>query len=307
METFHSKNYGLSEPFLDKLEHNLGPNKQDMEFVVEHAIHDAVEFGYDGYTIDGQYADAALIGVESKDKAYIGKTMAYDELPEDVRSVNAKLAPVLQYYQYRGFLSTEIRSNADGAFLIDPCCRAGSPPNELYQMMIGNLAEILWHGADGTMIEPEYTAKWGAELMISSEWAMTDWQPVEFPPDIRENVKLRNLAVRNGKHYYIPDKSGCSAIGAIVATGNSAQAAIDACREIAEQVEGQGIEMHPDALDEARDDLTEFLADKSGGRRRGKRRKAIPDMADIDMSDIHPLLGHPDAPGTGFEDEHADA
>lgn len=262
METFHSKNYPLAEPRLDELEHNLGAKKKVMEFIVEDAINDAIEVGYDGYTIDGRYAKGAIVGVEVKDKAYVGRTMRYADLPADVRSVNDKLAPALKGYKYRGFISTENRCNKDGAFLIDPCARCGSPPNELYQTMIGNLADIIWNGADGILIEPEYTAKWGAELLLTSEWAMTNWQAVEFPKKFRENVKLRNLAIIDGKYYYVPDKSTCSAIGAIVATGDTPQSAIDACRKIASQVEGHHLEVAGEALDEARDDLAAFLGDK---------------------------------------------
>jgi hypothetical protein len=50
-----------------------------------------------------------------------------------------------------------VRCTKDGkAYLIDPCCRAGSPPNELYQLMISNLADVIWYGAEGLVIEPEF-------------------------------------------------------------------------------------------------------------------------------------------------------
>lgn len=262
METFHSKNYALVEPRLDELEHNLGAKKKVMQFIVEDGINDACEVGYDGFTVDGRYAKGAIVGVEVKDKAYLGRTMAYRDLPDDVRSVNDKLTPALKKYKYRGFLSTEIRCNDDGAFLIDPCARCGSPPNEVYQMMIGNLADIVWNGADGIMVEPEYTAKWGAELLLTSEWAMTNWQAVEFPKKYRDNVKVRNLAVIDGKYYYVPDKSACSAIGAIVATGDTPEAAMEECRKIAKTVEGHHLDVASEALDEAHDDLKGFLGDK---------------------------------------------
>jgi hypothetical protein len=54
-ETFHSPKYSLVEPRLDEIEHSLGPWKRHIEFVVEEAIDDAVEIGYDGFTIDGMF------------------------------------------------------------------------------------------------------------------------------------------------------------------------------------------------------------------------------------------------------------
>lgn len=262
METFHSKNYGLIEPRLDELEHNLGAKKKVTEFVIEDGINDAVEVGYDGYTVDGRYAKNAMIGVEIKNAAYIARTMRYADLPQSIRSVNDGLSPALKGYKYRGFLSTEIRCNDDGAFLVDPCCRCGSPPSELYQMMIENLAEVVWNGSEGTLIEPEYSAKWGAELIIMSEWSMTNWQAIQFPKKYSVNVKIRNMAVIDGKSYYIPDKSQCSQIGAIVAIGKTPQTAIDECLKIAETVEGHDIMIDCAALDKAREGLAEILGDK---------------------------------------------
>lgn len=264
METFHSKTYALSEPRLDELEHNLGAKKHIMEFIVEAGINPAIEAGYDGYTVDGKFAKGALVGIEVKDKSYVGKTMRYRDLPDSAKSVNAKLAPLLKKYGYRGFFSSEIRCTPDGgAYLIDPCARSGSPPNELYQLMIGNMADILWEGSEGTIVEPEYKAKYGAMLLLTSEWAMTNWQAVEFPKELRDHVKLRNLTIIEGKYYYVPDKSHCSAIGAIVAMGDTAEAAIEECREIAEQVHGHYLEVAADSLDEAHEDLKKYLGDKA--------------------------------------------
>lgn len=286
METFHSKNYALSEPKLDRIAHSLGAKQKIMEFIVEAAINPAIEIGYDGYTVDGRFAKNALVGIEVKDKAYVGRTMRYADLPDAVRSVNEKLKPALKRYGYRGLISTEIRATPDGkAYLIDPCARAGSPPNEVYQMQMTNLPEIFWEGSEGTLIEPEYAAKWSAELLLTSESAMDDWISVGFPPELREHVKLRNLAVVEGKHYYVPDKSGCSAMGAVVALGDTAQQAIDRCKEIAEQVEGDGIDVACDALDAAYADLQSLLGDdkpKSRTQRKAEelaKRGAISDKA----------------------------
>ena len=121
-ETFHAPNFKHAETQLDELEHNLGAKKKIIEFIVEDAINDAIEVGYDGYVIDGKFAKHAILGVEVKDKAYVGKTMNYERLPETAKDVNAKLAPTLKEYGYRGFISTELRCTKDGkAYLIDPC------------------------------------------------------------------------------------------------------------------------------------------------------------------------------------------
>lgn len=255
METFRSKNYKLIEPRLDELEHTLGAKKKIMEFVVEAEIPDAVEVGYDGYCIDGKFPEKATYGIEVKDKGFIMKTTSYASLPEQVRSVNEKLSSTLKDYEYRGFLSTEIRVTDGGkkAYVIDPCARMGSPPGELFQLMITNWPDILWEGSHGTIVEPKFAAKWGAELLLISEWADKNWQAVEFPKSLREHVKLRNLTIIDGKHYVTPGAVGHSEIGAVVALGDTMQEAIDECRRIAEKVEGHYLEAIPACLDEAQE------------------------------------------------------
>jgi len=258
-ETFHAPNYAHAETQLDELEHNLGAKKKLIEFTVEDAINDAIEVGYDGYVIDGKFPKTAALGVEVKDKAYVGKVMRYERLPENIKDCNAKLAPTLKGFGYRGFISTELRCKDDKAYLIDPCCRMGSPPGELYGIWIANLAEIIYEGAGGIVVEPEYTAKFGAMCLLLSDWADNNWQQVEIPKKYKDNVKLRNSCVIDGETYCVPQWTGMPEIGAVVAVADSAQTAMDQVKEIAEQVHGHSIEKPHDALEQAWDDLKEIM------------------------------------------------
>jgi hypothetical protein len=277
METFGAKEYAHVEPRLDELEHNLGALKKIMEFTVEKGIPDAIETGYDGVCIDGKFPKNAMTGVEVKDEAYLMKTVRWSELPEPVRRVNELLAPALKRYGYRGFISTEVRCTDDGkAYLIDPCCRAGSPPNELYQVMIENLAEVIWYGAEGIVIEPEFRAKWGAEVLLISDWADKNWMHVTFPEEVRENVKLRNFCLIEGEYYVIPQWTGCAEIGAVVAMGDTAEQAIEECKRICALVEGHLLDKPTDALDIAREQLAEVLGpDKKMSKEQRDAEKAF--------------------------------
>lgn len=275
METFGAKTYEKVEPRLDELEHNLGALKKVMKFTVEQGIPDAVETGYDGYTIDGKFPKNAMTGVEVKDEAYLMKTVRWSELPEQVRSVNEKLAPALKKYGYRGFLSTEVRCTDDGkAYLIDPCCRAGSPPNELYQLLMSNMAEAIWYGAEGIVIEPEFKAKWGAEVLLISDWADKNWMQVSFPKEVADNVKLRNFCMIEGEYYVIPQWTGSAEIGAVVALGDTPDQAIAECKRICELVEGHLLDKPVDALDIAREQLDKVLGpDKAESKEQKKARE----------------------------------
>lgn len=255
METFHAPDYRLIEPRLDEIEHTLGAKKHIQEFIIETPINPAIEVGYDGYVIDGKFPQTALYGVESKDAAYIGQVVPYDKLPEGVKTVNRGLSGLFRDWTYRGFFSSEIRVKGDKPYLIDPCCRMASPPGELYQYMITNLADILWHGAMGELVEPEFREQWGAQLVMRSSWAEHNWMAVDFPPSIRENVKISYLTRINSRYYFIPQPVQMAEFGSVVATGSTPDEAIKNVKKVAEKIEGYGIKFNYQALDEAREDM----------------------------------------------------
>ena len=262
METFHASKYEAVDARLDELDYKLGPKADLIEFIVEDNTGPAIEVGYDGYTIDGKFPDYCLVGVEAKDTAYVAKQMKYTKIPEAVRDVNTKLSPQLKKYKYRGFLSTEIRNTEDGhAFLIDPCCRMGSPPGELYQIIVKNLGEVIWYGAEGVLIEPEFAGKWGAELIMKSEAAAEGWIKVTCPKEYEDNVKLRYYTEYDGSRYVIPQANKMMFVGAVVAFGNTAKEAIDKCGAIAKKVDAFEIDSQPEALEKALEDLKEIIGD----------------------------------------------
>lgn len=259
METFHSASYALIEPRLDELDHAFGAKKELIEFVVEKPIDAKVEVGFDGFTIDGKYPANALYGVEKKDAGYVGEVVPYLGLPESVRSVNAGLSPLFKHLNYRGFWSSEIRVTEDGTpYLIDPCCRMASPPGELYTFLIDNLAEVIWHGARGELVEPKYRYKFGAELILKSAWAEAHWQPIDYPGSISENVKLHYATHINDRAYYVPQQIEMPEIGAVVAGGDTREQAIKNVIAIAERIEGYDIKFDPAALDEAAKGMDEL-------------------------------------------------
>ena len=260
METFHAKNYKLIEPRLDELEHSFGVRKKIAEFIVESPIEPAIEVGYDGYTIDGKYPSSALFGVEVKDTAYLGSVVPYDSLPAGVKTVNKNLKPFFQETSYRGFWSSEIRVKNGVPFLIDPCCRMASPPGELYSFMIENLADVIWNGAVGDVVEPKFSGSWGAQLVMRSNWAEENWQPVEYPNSVKDHVKLHYCTMIEGKSYYVPQSIQMAEIGSVVASGSSADDAMTNCIKIAEKISGYGIKFQFEALEQANDDMKKLKA-----------------------------------------------
>lgn len=253
-ESFHSKNYRVVEARLDLIQKGLGPLGKVTEFVIEQPLPDRVEIGVDCWTVDGKYPKNLLAGIEVKDKGYVGAFGPLAKLPKPIHTVNKGLAPIFKKYGYRGPFSTEIRTNGpDDAYLIDMTCRLPSPPNEIYQEMYLNAAEIAWHGANGVMVEPKPRAKFGAMVMLKSIWGDENWQPVYFPKENREYVKLINQIVIDGVHYTSPQHEGLDTIGGAIGFGDTAEAAGEAALEHAKEIEGPGIDYSKDAVKEALD------------------------------------------------------
>jgi hypothetical protein len=125
--------------------------------------------------------------------------------------------------------------------------------------MMANLADAIWYGAQGIVIEPEFRAKWGAEVLLISEWADQNWMHVSFPDEVRDNVKLRNFCCIENEYYVIPQWTGSAEIGAVVALGDTPDQAIAECKRICELVEGHLLSKPVDALDIAREQLDEIL------------------------------------------------
>jgi hypothetical protein len=250
-ETSHALNYKTFEPVLDEWEHNLGKIKTIKKFLVEKNI-EAVETGMDCYTVDGKYPEKTLVGIEVKDLGYVGRILDYTDISDKITDFNKKTAPLFAAYGYRGFFSTEIRvSEKYPPYMVDFCARAGSPPNELYQLMYKNLAEIIWYGANGFMIDPVTEYEYGVEALIHSSWADKNWQAVDFPAKYRENIKLRNACYVDGRYYAVPQSVGLPEIGAVVGEGHTMDEAIAKVKEVAESIEGHYIEIKIESIDTA--------------------------------------------------------
>lgn len=262
-ETFRHDSYQLSEPRIDELEHTLGPAKVNYEFIVEDEIPEAVEVGYDGFTIDGQWPSHAMCAIEIKDCGMIGSALPYGKLPEPVRHVNSKLSDALQRYRYRGFLSTEIRYTKEKKpYFIDPCCRLGTPSNELLQELFSDWPQVVWDGATGKVTSPKIKNNFAVMAVVHSEWAVNDWQALHYPKELDEFIKLRFHTRINEKNYVAPQPVGLPDLGGVVGAGPTLLAAIKQCKERASQIKGYQVKCDLESIDKALEQIQ--LGEKYG-------------------------------------------
>lgn len=255
-ETWHHETWHTTSIRLDEFRNRVGALADSYEFIVEDDIPDAIEIGYDGWTVNGEWPEAAYWGFEVKDKGYIGKFSTYGDLPAPIREINGKVSLILKDEGAVGFCSFEFRLTKDGdALMIDPCLRCGSPPIEATMEGYDNLGEIMWEGAHGRVAPVRSTGEYLAIAMIHSTFAITNWVPLEVPPSIERWVKLRNKAVINGKVYHVPTQGNMPEIGAVVAVADSLEEAKRLVAERAEKVKGYLVEVHVDALDCAEEEI----------------------------------------------------
>jgi hypothetical protein len=258
-ETFCVEGYELSKNHLDELEAEFGPVADYRTFVVEDNLPDTFDLAIDTYCIDGQYPSRGLLGNEQKDQGYIGVVKEWAQFPKKIVEAYEKLSPALKEYQYRNFFAMEFRTGKDKMYLSDPAMRVGSPVFELELNMMKNLPEILWEGADGKLVEPEYRGKYGFEVLVQSAWVDKHPLLVEFPDKFRDQIKLRYATQFPDGLWIMPQQAG-PIFAAVVAYGDSIDECVAEAQEISDQIKGTQVEAFTGSADILKKNL-EQLAD----------------------------------------------
>lgn len=206
METWFHQDWERSQPELVRLEMELGGARELVWFVVQDDLPGATEIGYDGLSVDGYFPDSSYQGYEKKNELYLGAMTDYDDLPEQVRFVNEKFAPVLQEYGYRNFFATEIR-NLDGVpHFIDPTLRkAGQTMEQLLETM-KNIAKVMWMGAHGELIKPEWTAKFAGSATLNYGGDLACEKVIKVKEEARQSVKLCRYGITDDVYHFPPNK-----------------------------------------------------------------------------------------------------
>ena len=260
---FESKfclNYRVFEPIIDALEFRLGPRKKTFKFIVEEEVKSKEEPGFDGINVFGQWTDYVMVGPEIKSAAYAGVRVPYDRVPEGLRAQNQAIAPLLEKYRYANFISSESKKVGSEYLLLEFTTRMASPAGGAYLMNISNLSEVVFEGAGGKLVQPKYDKKYAFELVIGSKKEEDSFQFIKFPDKYRENIKLRNCYKQDGYYISIPLYSRMSTVGTIAAVGDDREGCIEKIEEIAEHIEGPGLEIRTEDVHKADEELDKLLA-----------------------------------------------
>jgi hypothetical protein len=240
-------------PWIDMLRSKIGRRADNIEILVQDPIESEVEIGYDGFCVNGEYTTNSMMGYEIKDKAYLGKV--FENTPEIIQKVNDEMSPLFKNLGYQGHYSTELRITKDGkAYFIDPTIRAPSPPSGIMCELYENYAEAVWEIANGKVPDLIPKAKFGAEIILVSDWHENNEMCVTFPKEIEPFIKLKNQTHKNGAYYVIPNEND-GFFGSVVAYGDSIDEATGKCLEYMEQIECDDYDFDPSIFDKANEQI----------------------------------------------------
>lgn len=253
-ETWSAHDYSEAKGMIDELDSLHCPTCYIMDFIVELGIPDCKEIGYDGYWVNAEFPQSSLWGVENKDRCYFGCVTDYEELPEGIRQVNDGLIEMARGEQFAQFLSTEIREKDGRPYPIDYTVRHASPAGECIIANMANIAEVIWYGAEGQLVQPIWRRDYAAQIILCAEWAQDRALVLNFDEALRPWIKIYNHArVESGPlgtlDYFVPQIAKMKQVGSVVALGDDPEEAVKLCKERAQGVKGFDLESECDALD----------------------------------------------------------
>jgi hypothetical protein len=244
METWHHIDWLHSVPMMNRLAIKFAVAPEMVWFVVQDDIPDATEIGYDGWSVDGWFPDSSFQGYEKKNELYLGAQTAYDDLPEEVRLVNEEFSKVLKEYGHRNFFATEIRNQDGTPYFIDPTIRMPGQTGEQLLETMQNLAEVIWMGAQGELIQPEWNAKFAASATLNYGGDCEDVKVIRVPEEARQWVKLCRYW-QDGDVFRFPvnKRNDC---GVVIGMGDTIE---DTIKAVSENFEAIGDELLSVKLD----------------------------------------------------------
>lgn len=236
LETFHWRSWDDDEMMLNVLSVRFGGAKDLVPFLVFDAIETELELGADTYCIGGNFPGFLMDGFEWKDKGYFGAFKSRSEVPSQTQDVLNAFGPILAKYGMAGFWSMEIRVKGNSFFFIDPTPRGPLPGTGSQMEIYGNIAEIIYEGANGNLIDPEPVAKFSVECVITQKKEKGAWTSVKVPEELSQWMKLSGCSLIDGRHWFPPDEDQGEEIGWLVALGDTPSEAIEKMLEQEKQL-----------------------------------------------------------------------
>lgn len=260
METWHHQDWFHSEPTLRRLYIKFAAAPDLVWFVVQKNLPGATEIGYDGLNVDGWFPDSSYQGYEKKNELYLGARTDYDKLPEEVRLVNEKFSPVLEEHGFRNFFATEIRNFEGTPYFIDPTIRMPGQTGEQLLETMTNLPDVIWKGAHGELIQPEWAADFAASATLNYKGDLEDVKHIRVPDDARRWVKLCRYRQRGDEYIFPANKR--EDVGVVIGMADDIMATIESVKENFEAIGDESLSVKLEGFKDLLEDIQK--AEKEG-------------------------------------------
>lgn len=259
-ETKHWRSWEEDAEKLDVWAVRLGGLKEHVPFLVFAPIETKLEIGGDTYCVHGQWPANMLHGIEKKDEAYFAAVTPKREMPDELTHILDAFSPFLAETGYSCQWSMEVRVTDDEAYFIDATTRGGLPSTASF-LTAKNIPEVLYHGADGELVEIDYGFKFSAECMVKIKGEPDAWAAFITPPELKPWLKVSDCCELDGKIWFPSDGPPIEEIGWLLAVGDTPT---EVARKMNEQADllPDGAEASVEAL---ADILREITAEEEAG------------------------------------------
>lgn len=255
----------------------FGPCAEFIIFMVFDPIETDLEIGGDTYCIDGQWPDTMLRADECKDKALIAAVTDKNDMPQEILDVLEAFGPILKEYRYRNFWSMEIRITDDKAYFGDATCRTPFPATPSQMEAYENIAEIIWSGANGELVQPSPITKFSGELILSLSGDKKTWGVIKVPKELEQWLKLQDCCQVNDMIAFPVNDDGerSENIGWLVGQADTLDQLVDVLQGY--------VKLLPDGVSADLEPLANLLAEISKAKDEGIEfnSKSIPDPSTV--------------------------
>lgn len=260
-ETKHWRNQKVDGHHIDCWAVKFGGIREQVVFLCFPKIDTKLEIGADTYCIDGQWPKLMLHGIEAKDAAYFSAVTERDKMPEELTHIMDAFSPFLGQVGYRCQWSMEARVTEDKVFFLDATTRGGLPSTASQLCAMSNFPEVVYHGAHGDFVEPEYDYKFTAECMVKIHGEPGCWETIDLPEELKPWLKLSDYCEVNGQPWFPADDGTIEEVGWLCSTGNTPTECAKRMNELAD--------MLPDGADAAVESLADIIREVESEEEQG--------------------------------------
>jgi hypothetical protein len=275
METQQFRNMKMDGIWLDQLAVQLGPWQNHKKFLAFDEIKADIEIGGDLWIVDRQWPSTMLNGIEGKDKSYFGAVTPFEDMPKQVQDVLKALQHYFGEYHYRQQFHCEIRIAGDKAYFTDPTCRGGLPSSGSLRKLVRNWPDVVWHAANGILLEPDWAGKFSIETMITTKDENNCWAAVDLPEELEGTALLQRCCKVDGCYYFPPSEYPHRDCGWLVSVGDDPKELV--------QMQKDAADLLPDGMNADVESLASVISDidKAEEVGVGFTQQPMPEPADV--------------------------